>query len=51
MRDDLRRRLLGLKRAELGAVMAGRPAPQPLAAMLFRCALGCLGCRILVAGH
>lgn len=37
MRDDLRSRLLGLKRTELAAVMAGRQAPQPLAAVLFRC--------------
>jgi hypothetical protein len=36
MRDDLRNRLLGLKRSELAAVMAGRNQPQPLAALLFR---------------
>jgi hypothetical protein len=36
MRDDLRSRLLGVKRAELAAVMSGRQLPQPLAAMLFR---------------
>jgi hypothetical protein len=36
MRDDLRSRLLGLKRQELAAVMAGRTLTQPLAAMLFR---------------
>lgn len=40
MADDLQERLLGLKRAQLGAVLAGRSSsPPPLATLLFRCGL------------